>query len=132
MYCKVVKYISNYQGGYDLRRYQKEIGENMYRKNEKNNYSETTVDKYLSDKTPIISVSAEIETQYKWSERKRTEEVTGYKLFFVQEGVNPFAVKFAEKPKLPKFLSEVLLEKLEAIEIRSKVYFRAESVVEKK
>ena len=65
-------------------------------------------------------------------EGKRTEEITGYKLFFAQEGVNPFAVKFVEKPKLPKFLSEVFLEKLEAIEIRSQVYFRAESVVEKK
>lgn len=104
----------------------------MYRKSIKNGYSATTVNNYLSDKTPIISVSTEIETQYKWIEGKRTDEITGYKLFFAQEGVNPFAVKFAEKPELPKFLAEVTLEKLEAIEIRSKVYFRAESVVEKK
>ncbi len=104
----------------------------MYRKNFNSSYSETTANSYLSDKKPIISVSAEIEIQNKWVEGKRTEEVTGYKLFFVQEGVNPFAVKFAEKPKLPKFLSEVALEKLEAIEIRSRVYFRAEAVEEKK
>ena len=52
-------------------------------------------------------------------------------MYFVQEGVNPFAVKFEKKPKLPTFLSEVTLDKLEAIEIRSKVYFRAENVKEK-
>lgn len=104
----------------------------MHRKNLANGYEERIADKYLSDKKPFINVSSEIEIQYKWIERKRTEEVTGYKLFFAQEGVNPFAVKFERKPELPKFLSEVTLEKLEAIEIRSKVYFRAESVVEKK
>ena len=104
----------------------------MHRKNIKNIYDEMTVKKYLSDGKPFINVSSEIEVQYKWIEGKRTDEDTGYKLFFVQEGVNPFAVKFERKPELPKFLSEVTLEKLEAIEIRSKVYFRAESVVEKK
>ena len=104
----------------------------MYRKNVENCYQEITAKKYLSDEKSIINVSSEIEVQYKWIEGKRTEDITGYKLFFAQEGVNPFAVKFAEKPKLPKFLSEVLLEQLEAIEIRSAVYFRAESVVEKK
>ncbi len=174
-----MKCISNYQGGCDLKQYQKERGENMHRKNIKNIYDEMTVKKYLSDRKPFINVSSEIEVQYKWIEGKRTDEVTGYKLFFVQEGVNPFAVKFERrkpfinvsseievqykwiegkrtdevtgyklffvqegvnpfavkferKPELPKFLSEVTLEKLEAIEIRSKVYFRAESVVEKK
>ena len=109
-----------------------EIGENMHRKNIKNIYDERMAKKYVTKKKPFINVSSEIEIQHNWIEGKPTKEVMGYKLFFVQEGVNPFAVKFERKPELPKFLSEVTLEKLEAIEIRSKVYFRAESVVEKK
>ncbi len=136
----------------------RKIGENMHRKNVENCYEERIAEKYVTKKKPfinvsseieiqhnwvegkptkevvgyIINVSSEIEIQHNWVEGKPTKEVVGYKLFFAQEGVNPFAVKFAEKPELPKFLSEVTLEKLEAIEIRSKVYFRAESVVEKK
>ena len=104
----------------------------MYTKNIKKSYEETTTKKYLSDEKPIINVSSIIENQYKWVEGKCTNEITGYKLYFSQEGVNPFAVKFEKKPQLPRFLSAVILQKLEAIEIRSKVYFRAESVEEKK
>ena len=110
----------------------RKIGENMHRKNVENCSEERIAEKYVTKKKPFINVSSEIEIQHNWVEGKPTKEVVGYKLFFAQEGVNPFAVKFAEKPELPKFLSEVTLEKLEAIEIRSKVYFRAESVVEKK
>lgn len=103
----------------------------MYSKNVKNNYDEATAKKYLSEKKPIVNVSSEVEEQYRWVEGKCTDEITGYRMYFVQEGVNPFAVKFEKKPKLPTFLSEVTLDKLEAIEIRSKVYFRAENVKEK-
>lgn len=103
----------------------------MNTKSTKNGYDATIVKKYLSDEKPIINVSSEIETQYKWIEGKRTEEVVGYRIYFSQEGVNPFAVKFEQKPKLPRFLAEVTIEQLEAIEIRSKVYFRAESVQER-
>lgn len=105
---------------------------NMYTKNVKNNYDEATAKKYLSEEKPIINVSSEIEIQRKWNGEKYTDETAAYRIYVVQEGVNPFAVKFEKKPKLPPFLSEVTLEKLEAIEIRSKVYFRAESIEEKK
>ena len=54
----------------------------MYRKNVENCYQEITAKKYLSDEKSIINVSSEIEVQYKWIEGKRTEEITGYKLFF--------------------------------------------------
>lgn len=104
----------------------------MYTKNVKNNYDEATAKKYLSEEKPIINVSSEIEIQRKWNGEKYTDETAAYRIYVVQEGVNPFAVKFEKKPKLPPFLSEVTLEKLEAIEIRSKVYFRAESIEEKK
>ncbi|MFT8425150.1 MAG: hypothetical protein ABF682_02425 [Liquorilactobacillus sp.] len=56
------------------------------------------------------------------------DEIKGYKLYFSQEGVNPFAVKFEKMPSLPPFLSEVKLDNLEAIEIHSNVYFSAEGV----
>ncbi|MNW65729.1 hypothetical protein D3C74_441380 [compost metagenome] len=100
----------------------------MKTKNSQNAYNEETARHYISDDKPIISVSSEVETQYNWIDGKRTDEVTGYKLYFVQEGVNPFAVKFVKKPSLAPFLSEVKLDKFEAIEIRSNVYFRSEGV----
>ena len=104
----------------------------MYTKNIRNSYDEAITRKYLSDEKPIINVSSEIEPQRRWDGEKYTDETLAYKIYLAQEGVNPFAVKFEKKPKLPPFLSEVTLEKLEAIEIRSKVYFRAESIEEKK
>ncbi|MDD3415718.1 MAG: hypothetical protein PHY47_17210 [Lachnospiraceae bacterium] len=100
----------------------------MRTKNAVNQYNEAKVKQYLSDEKPVINVSSEIENQYNWIEGKRTDEIIGYKLYFSQEGVNPFAVKFEKKPTLPPFLSEVKLDKLEAIEIRSNVYFRSEGV----
>lgn len=100
----------------------------MKTKNSQSAYNEETAKQYISDDKPIINVSSEVETQYSWIDGKRTDEVTGYKLFFTQEGVNPFAVKFEKKPTLPTFLSDVKLDKLEAIEIRSNVYFRSEGV----
>lgn len=100
----------------------------MKTKNSQNAYNEGTARRYISDDKPIINVSSEVEAQYNWIDGKRTDEVTGYKLYFVQEGVNPFAVKFVKKPSLAPFLSEVKLDKLEAIEIRSNVYFRSEGV----
>ncbi|ETT63713.1 hypothetical protein BSK66_28580 [Paenibacillus odorifer] len=100
----------------------------MKTRNSQNAYNEETARQYIFDDKPIINVSSEVETQYNWIEGKRTDEVTGYKLYFSQDGVNPFAVKFEKKPTLPPFLSEVKLDKLEAIEIRSNVYFRSEGV----
>lgn len=97
-------------------------------KNSINSYNETTAQKYISDNSPIISISSEIEVQYNWIEKKRTDEITGYKLYFVQEGVSPFSVKFTKKPVLPPFLSEIKLNKLEAIEIKNSVYFRASEI----
>lgn len=100
----------------------------MKTKNSQNAYNEEKAKQYISDDKSIISVSSEVETQYNWIDGRRTDEVTGYKLYFAQEGVNPFAVKFVKKPSLPPFLSEVKLDKLEAIEIRSNVYLRSEGI----
>lgn len=100
----------------------------MKTKNSQNTYSEEKAKQYISDDKSIFNVSSEVETQYNWIDGRRTDEVTGYKLYFTQEGINPFAVKFVKKPSLPPFLSEVKLDKLEAIEIRSNVYLRSEGI----
>ncbi|HHK2071886.1 TPA: hypothetical protein ACQLDR_001581 [Enterococcus faecalis] len=100
----------------------------MKTRNSQSTYSSETTGKYIADDKPIYNVSSEVETQYNYIEKKRTDEVKGYKLYFSQEGVNPFAVKFVKMPTLPPFLSEVKLDNLEAIEIRSNVYFRAEGI----
>lgn len=105
------------------------VGEYMMKvKNSLNTYSEEITDRYLDSKKSIINVSSEIEVQYNWVDGRRTNEIAGYKLYFVQEGVIPFAVKFKDTPTLPPFLAEVKFEALEAIEIQSHVYFRAEAV----
>jgi hypothetical protein len=100
----------------------------MKTKSSQNSYNTATAGQYIQDSKPIIIVSSEVEIQYNWVDGKRTDEVTGYKLYFAQEGLNPFAVKFVTKPSLPPFLSEIKLDKLEAIEIRLNVYFRSEGV----
>lgn len=97
-------------------------------KNVQGEYDNNTAKKYVAEDKPIYNISSEIETVYKWEEGKPTKEVESFKLYFAQEGTEPFKVKFDKRPKLPEFLAEVKFEKLEAIEIRSKVYFRAESV----
>ena len=96
--------------------------------NTANSYSGATSALYIDENKSIINVSSEIEKQYNWIDGKRTDEVVGYRAYFVQEGVNPFVVKFEKEPTLPTFLSEVKLDNLEAIEIRSNVYFRATGV----
>lgn len=96
--------------------------------NTANSYSGATSALYIDENKSIINVSSEIEKQYNWIDGKRTDEVVGYRAYFVQEGVNPFVVKFEKEPTLPPFLSEVRLNNLEAIEIRSNVYFRATGV----
>jgi hypothetical protein len=100
----------------------------MKTKNSQNSYSDATAKLYIANNKPIHNVSSEVETQYNWVDGKRTDEVTGYRLYFAQEGVNPFAVKFASKPAELPFLAEVKFDSLEAIEIRSNVYFRADGV----
>lgn len=93
-----------------------------------NSYNEYTAKQYIDNDTPIINVSSELEIQYNWVDKKRTDEIIGYKLYFSQSGLNPFSVKFSEKPFLPPFLAQVKLDNLEAIEVNSNIYFRAAGI----
>lgn len=96
----------------------------------KGGYSTTTAQDYISPNLPIYSLSTELEIQQKFEDGKPTGEILGYKAYFIQEGLEPFQVKFADKPQLPSFLSTVRFEGLEACEVAYSVYFRARDVME--
>ena len=93
-----------------------------------NQYNSETARKFVVNSLPVQCTTSFIETQYKYVDKQRTDEITGYKLCFVQEGLNPFVVKFDKKPELPPFLSIVEFENLQGIEVRSNIYFKADSL----
>ncbi|MDH6363485.1 hypothetical protein M2139_000460 [Enterococcus sp. PF1-24] len=93
-----------------------------------NQYSEATARKYIATDRPTQCTTSFIETQYEYVEKQRTENIRGYKLWFVQEGLNPFSVKFEKEPVLPPFLSLVAFDNLQGIEIRNNVYFKADGL----
>lgn len=93
-----------------------------------NQYSEATAQKFINSDIPVKCVTSFIETQYEYVEKQRTDNIKGYKLWFIQEGLNPFTIKFDKKPDLPPFLSIVEFENLQGIEIRSNVYFKADKL----
>lgn len=95
-----------------------------------NHYSEETAQKYIKSDLPMRCVSSFIETQYEYVENKRTEKIIGYKLWFAQEGLNPFSVKFTKEPTLPAYFSLIEFEELQGIEIRNNVYFKASTMKE--
>jgi len=93
-----------------------------------NQYSEVIARKFINSSVPTKCVTTFIETQYEYVDQQRTDKIKGYKLWFIQEGLNPFTIKFINKPVLPPFLSIVEFENLQAIEIRSNVYFKADGL----
>lgn len=95
------------------------------RKRSRSGYSKEVAEENLFTSKPIISLSTELTTQYKWVDGERSDTVIGYQAWFVQEGTEPFKIKFEKKPTLPPFLSEVALENLEGCEVGNNVYFRA-------
>lgn len=95
---------------------------------ESNQYSEATARKFIVPDVPTKCVTSFIEAQYEYADNQRTDNIKGYKLWFVQEGLNPFTIKFDKKPELPTFLSIVEFENLRGIEIRSNVYFKADGL----
>lgn len=75
----------------------------MRTKNSLNSYHEGTAQQYLTVKKPIINVSSEIEVQYNWIDGKRTDEITGYKLYFSQEGVTLLRLNSKRNPRFQHF-----------------------------
>lgn len=66
-------------------------------------YSEATARKFIVTNVPAKCATTFIETQFEYVDKQRTDTIKGYKLWFVQEGLNPFTVKFDKKPELPHF-----------------------------
>ena len=100
----------------------------------KNGYSTILANFYINGKEDVISLSPELEPQYKWEDkgttRQPTNEIVGYRAWFSIKGEQPFQVKFLSKVSLPPYLSKVKLEGLEACEVHHKVYFRASDIKE--
>ncbi|MGO3096117.1 MAG: hypothetical protein ACTIIY_08380 [Lacticaseibacillus paracasei] len=95
----------------------------------KSGYSPEVAEDYIDSKKPVIFLSSFVEKQFKYEDNHRTNEVSGYKYWFVQEGLNPFSVKFSEELNEGlNLLDEVFFVELEGIEIRGNVYFRAKDV----
>lgn len=101
-------------------------------KHKKDGYSATTTTEYVIPTKPIHSLSTELEPQQLFEDGKPTGEIIAYKATFVQEGLEPFQVKFEDKVKLPEFLSLIEFENLQAVEVRYNVYFKADGIKEVK
>ena len=96
-----------------------------------NGYSEQFATEALGSETLHI-VGLELETQYEYENNARTNTISGYQAWIATASHNPFRVKFLpeNKPDLTFFSigDEVSFEKLEAIQIKNNVYFRAKSI----
>lgn len=101
-------------------------------KHKKGGYSATTATEYVKPDKPIHSLSIELEPQQLFEDGKPPGEIIAYKATFVQEGLEPFQVKFEDKVKLPEFLSLVQFDNLQAVEVRYNVYFKADGLKEVK
>jgi hypothetical protein len=92
-------------------------------------YSAETATKFLNDKECFYLVSTEVTPKVKFDQdNKPTDEVNGYSISVVQEGINEsFEVKFPSRPDLSSltFLAPVTFIGLEGCEVGSNVYFKA-------
>ena len=53
-----------------------------------------------------------------------------YKAWFVQEGQDPFQVKFENTIELPAFQSMIQFDTLQACEVKYNIYFKAKGIKE--
>ena len=95
-------------------------------------YSTTTANDYVNPSKPVYSLSTEVEEQRAFENGRPTSEIKAYKAWFSQEGLDPFQVKFEEKPELPSFMSIIEFDTLQACEIQYNVYFKANGIKEVK
>ncbi|GAX02868.1 hypothetical protein IWT140_00466 [Secundilactobacillus pentosiphilus] len=92
-------------------------------------YSPQTASKYVDLEGKFIALTTEPEPTVVWKDNQPTDEVNGYKYWFIQvDGQEPFKVKFKKKLQGISFLDQVSLKQLEACEIKNLVYFRSEGI----
>ena len=99
-------------------------------KHKKGGYSATTAMEYVIPTKPIHSLSTELEPQQLFEDGKPTGEIIAYKATFVQEGLEPFQVKFEETIELPAFQSMIQFDTLQACEVKYNIYFKANGIKE--
>ena len=104
----------------------------MKTRNRKGGYSTITANEYIDNKQGIHCLSTELEPQQLFEDGKPTGEIIAYKATFIQEGLEPFQVKFEDKIKLPDFMSLIQFDNLQAVEVRYNVYFKADGIKEVK
>ena len=102
----------------------------MKTRNRKGGYSTNTANEYIDNKQGIYCLSTELEPQQLCEDGKPTGEIIAYKATFIQEGLEPFQVKFEDKIKLPDFMSLIQFDNLQAVEVRYNVYFKADGIKE--
>nr|WP_193378721.1 hypothetical protein [Streptococcus mutans] len=102
----------------------------MKTKYKQSGYSAITASEYVNSAKPIHSLSTELEPQQLFEDGKPTGEIIAYKATFIQEGLEPFQVKFEDKIKLPDFMSLVQFDNLQACEVGFNVYFKADNFKE--
>ncbi|MBM7643727.1 hypothetical protein [Streptococcus loxodontisalivarius] len=93
-------------------------------------YSPETALNYVKPNLPFYSLSSELTPQLRFENNRPTDEITAYKAWFVQEGVEPFEVKFEKQITLPDFLTPITFDNLQACEVRNNVYFKADNLLE--
>ena len=104
----------------------------MKTRNRKGGYSTITANEYIDNKQGIYCLSTELEPQQLFEDGKPTGEIIAYKATFIQEGLEPFQVKFEDKIELPDFMSLIQFDNLQAVEVRYNVYFKAHGIKEVK
>lgn len=95
-------------------------------------YSSNKALEYINNNKPIYSLSTDLFPQQRFEDNQPTGEIIAYKAWFSQEGLPPFTVKFETEISLPKYLSMIQFDDLEACEIRNNVYFKASNIKEVK
>lgn len=100
-------------------------------RNKKSSYTEKLANEAINEDNVYI-VGLEIAVQKEYVNDRPTDNVTGYQVWCATDTNNPFKIKFAveDKPNLDGFQigDIVTFEKLEAIDIRGSIYFRAKSI----
>ena len=92
-------------------------------------YSPQTATKYADTDGKFIVLTTEPEESVVWKDNQPTDEVNGYKYWFIQvDGQEPFKVKFKKKLQGISFLDQVSLNQLEACEAQRNVYFKAAGI----
>lgn len=93
-------------------------------------YSAEVLRKYIAGDEDVFLAGVVVETQYKFVDGKRTDDISGYQVYIATNNLNPFKIKFESEPDLSglKIGDKVTLVDAQAIEIRGNVYFKANAI----